>query len=268
VLDVLLLALQVITLILLFLFIWWVVRSARGDLVAGVRGPQPTRQAPEQDWDRGSQQWPAPAGPPGTGVTGEWHGEPDVPAAVADWAAPATAAGTAGFEWSDRPAVTPSQAAPIESVAASPPAADEKWEDTGRPSRADVSAPFPPAAPASSQQPSPPAPTGVSAAASHGPASAGAPRLLVESSPILQPGMEISLERSVGVGRSPDSDLVLDDPFVSSTHARIVRRDHARFVEDLGSTNGTFVNERAVTEARLTPETRLRIGETVFRYQE
>jgi len=234
VLDILLLALQVITLVLLFLFIWWVVRSARGDLTAGMSGPQPTRQTPAQDWDRGPQQWPAPAGPPGTGVAGEWHGEPDVPAAVADWAAPATVAGTADFAWSDRPAVTPSEAAPIESVAASPSAADESWDGAARASQADVSA----------------------------------PRLLVESSPVLQQGMEISLERSVGIGRSPGSDVVLDDPFVSSTHARIVRRDHARFVEDLGSTNGTFVNERAVTEAQLTPETRLRIGETVFRYQE
>lgn len=240
-LDILLLALQIITLILLFLFIWWVVRSARGDLIVGMRGPQPARQ----DWDHGPQQWPAPAAPPGTGVTGEWPGGPAAPAAVADWAAPAAGAATAGFEWSDRPAVTPSQVAPIESVAASP------------------------SAPPEAQESSAAAATGASdAAPPPGTATHSAPRLLVESSPILQQGLEIPLERSLGIGRSPGSDLMLDDPFVSSTHARIVRRDHVRFVEDLGSTNGTFVNERAVTEAQLTPETRLRIGETVFRYQE
>ena len=46
------------------------------------------------------------------------------------------------------------------------------------------------------------------------------------------------------IGRSPTSDLVLDDPFVSQTHARVVPRGQLHFVEDLGSTNGT-VRERA-----------------------
>ena len=48
------------------------------------------------------------------------------------------------------------------------------------------------------------------------------------------------------VGRRPECDLVLDDPHVSLTHARIRRSKGAILLEDLGSTNGTFVNEQHV----------------------
>jgi pSer/pThr/pTyr-binding forkhead associated (FHA) protein len=48
------------------------------------------------------------------------------------------------------------------------------------------------------------------------------------------------------VGRRPESDFVLSDPHVSLTHARITRSKGAILLEDLGSTNGTFVNEDPV----------------------
>ncbi len=94
------------------------------------------------------------------------------------------------------------------------------------------------------------------------------PRLVVEASPVLATGTEIRLEGWIMIGRSPTSDLVLDDPFVSQTHARVVPRGQLHFVEDLGSTNGTFVNGREVIEAQLMLDTELRIGETIFRYEE
>jgi len=47
-----------------------------------------------------------------------------------------------------------------------------------------------------------------------------------------------------------------------------VPRGQLHFVEDLGSTNGTFVNGREVVEAQLMLDTELRIGETIFRYEE
>ncbi len=94
------------------------------------------------------------------------------------------------------------------------------------------------------------------------------PRLVVEASPVMAAGTEIRLENWIMIGRSPASDLVLDDPFVSQTHARIVPRGQLHFVEDLGSTNGTFVNGREVVEAQLMLDTELRIGETIFRYEE
>lgn len=94
------------------------------------------------------------------------------------------------------------------------------------------------------------------------------PRLIVESSPIVPPGVVFPLEGWITVGRARSSDIVLDEQFVSSTHARLVPRGQFYYVEDLGSTNGTFVNEKQVTEAQLKLDTRLRIGETVFRYEE
>jgi hypothetical protein len=94
------------------------------------------------------------------------------------------------------------------------------------------------------------------------------PRLVVEASPVLAAGTEVKLEGWIMIGRSPSSDLVLDDPFVSQTHARVVPRGQLHFVEDLGSTNGTFVNGREVLEAQLLLDTEVRIGETIFRYEE
>jgi hypothetical protein len=94
------------------------------------------------------------------------------------------------------------------------------------------------------------------------------PRLIVESSPIVPQGVVFPLDGWITVGRASTSDIVLDEHFVSSTHARFVPRGQFYVVEDLGSTNGTFVNEKPVTEAQLRFESRVRIGETVFRYEE
>ncbi len=94
------------------------------------------------------------------------------------------------------------------------------------------------------------------------------PRLIVEESPIIPPGVVFPLEGWITVGRAANSDIVLDEQFVSSTHARMVLRGQFYYVEDLGSTNGTFVNEKQVTEAQLKLDSRLRIGETTFRYEE
>lgn len=94
------------------------------------------------------------------------------------------------------------------------------------------------------------------------------PRLVVEDSPIVPPGVVFPLEGWITVGRARTSDIVLDEQFVSSTHARLVPRGQFYYVEDLGSTNGTFVNEKQVTEAQLKLDSRLRIGETTFRYEE
>jgi pSer/pThr/pTyr-binding forkhead associated (FHA) protein len=54
-------------------------------------------------------------------------------------------------------------------------------------------------------------------------------------------------DEEIMVGRRPESDLVLRDPHVSLTHARVRRHKGAILLEDLGSTNGTFVNDHQVT---------------------
>jgi hypothetical protein len=100
------------------------------------------------------------------------------------------------------------------------------------------------------------------------PHSPAQPRLVVERSPLLDEGTELLLRDGLTLGRSESSDLPLDDPFVSTEHVRIARRGQYFYVEDVGSTNGTFVNEKQVREAQLGPNVRLRVGETVFRYEE
>jgi pSer/pThr/pTyr-binding forkhead associated (FHA) protein len=67
------------------------------------------------------------------------------------------------------------------------------------------------------------------------------------------------------IGRDDSCELRLDDTFVSQQHARIFARDTDWYVEDLGSTNGTFVNEqRLVAPAMLTPGDKIRVGTTVL----
>jgi len=73
----------------------------------------------------------------------------------------------------------------------------------------------------------------------------------------------------VRIGRGSNNEIVLRDFSVSRSHATIrLNADGTWTIEDLGSTNGTFVNDRAVTEAPLRLDARLRIGDTVFRYEE
>lgn len=95
----------------------------------------------------------------------------------------------------------------------------------------------------------------------------GAWALLVDSSPVLPPGSVITLypgERVV-IGRAPESDVVLNDTFVSSRHAAVAAGEDGLVLEDLGSTNGTLVGGRDV-EGRLFvgPGETVSIGDTVF----
>lgn len=63
---------------------------------------------------------------------------------------------------------------------------------------------------------------------------------------------EIALEKpSLSVGRKPDNDVVIDNPAVSGHHCKISQKGDTYFVEDLESTNGTFVNEKRVVKSGL-----------------
>ncbi len=62
------------------------------------------------------------------------------------------------------------------------------------------------------------------------------------------------------IGRSPHSDLFLDDVTVSRHHARIIRDDEGYLVEDLNSLNGTYVNRKRIERHRLTDGDELQIG--------
>ncbi len=91
--------------------------------------------------------------------------------------------------------------------------------------------------------------------------------LLVVHSPLLRLlGGEFSLARQLVIGRDSSSDLVLDVPDVSRRHACIHERRGRYFVEDLGSTNGTFVDERRITSSELASGSLLRVGSVVMKY--
>jgi DNA-binding NtrC family response regulator len=68
--------------------------------------------------------------------------------------------------------------------------------------------------------------------------------------------------RVVRIGKGPDNDLVLADPYASVTHCVVAMRESRFFVRDLHSTNGTWVDDRQVVEAELPVGATLRVGRT------
>jgi pSer/pThr/pTyr-binding forkhead associated (FHA) protein len=79
-------------------------------------------------------------------------------------------------------------------------------------------------------------------------------------------GTRISLDsRPILIGRADDSTLVLDDDYASTRHARIAMQGDEWYVEDLGSTNGTYLDRAKVTGPTRVPlGTPVRIGKTVI----
>jgi hypothetical protein len=95
------------------------------------------------------------------------------------------------------------------------------------------------------------------------------PRLEVVAAMGLDPGTEFELGHGAMMGRADGSDIPVDDPFASSVHARIFPREQFMYIEDMGSTNGTYLNGRRLRAAeRLKVGDTVRIGETEYRYQE
>jgi hypothetical protein len=96
---------------------------------------------------------------------------------------------------------------------------------------------------------------------------AAEPRLVVERAPGHQAGMEYDLGEGAVLGRGEQAEIRLEDPFASSRHARIVRQGGVMVLEDLGSTNGTYLNEEILGgPAPLHPGDRVRIGDSEFTY--
>ena len=76
------------------------------------------------------------------------------------------------------------------------------------------------------------------------------PERLVVSDPREWRGLEFPVADEMTVGRAAGCGVSLpDDTFVSQLHARVFRRDGDIFVEDLGSTNGTYINDKKVSSA-------------------
>lgn len=94
----------------------------------------------------------------------------------------------------------------------------------------------------------------------------GAPSKLVVTEGSLT-GTTVALQgQTISLGRAHDSTIVLDDDYASSRHARIYPdRDGQWIVEDLGSTNGTYLDRtRLTTPTPIQPGSPIRIGKTVI----
>ena len=89
-------------------------------------------------------------------------------------------------------------------------------------------------------------------------------RLVVVEGPLT--GTEVPLEGAqVTLGRAPDSTIVIDDDYASSRHARIYESEGAWVVEDLGSTNGTWLDRTRLTTPTVLPVgAPLRVGRTTL----
>ena len=95
-----------------------------------------------------------------------------------------------------------------------------------------------------------------------------AARLVVEGGGGLRAGDVFVVGGGITIGRAAGSEIQIEDTYASGRHARIFDRDGTVYVEDMNSTNGTYVNGRRVgVQERLQPDDRIRIGDTEFRYE-
>jgi FHA domain len=95
-----------------------------------------------------------------------------------------------------------------------------------------------------------------------------APRLVVERAPGHEAGMIYDLDGELVLGRGDRAEIRLEDPFASSRHALIYEQGNIVVIEDLQSTNGTYLNEELLQSARpLHPGDRVRIGDSEFEFE-
>jgi hypothetical protein len=84
----------------------------------------------------------------------------------------------------------------------------------------------------------------------------------------LEPGERFDLFGGISIGRSSDADVRIEDRYASGIHARVYSRGANYYVEDMNSTNGTFLNGgRLNGEAKLNDLDEVRIGNTEFRFE-
>jgi FHA domain len=94
------------------------------------------------------------------------------------------------------------------------------------------------------------------------------PRLVVERAPGHDAGMIYDLDGDIVLGRGDRAEIRLEDPFASARHARIYEQGNIMVIEDLHSTNGTYLNEELLPMPRpLHPGDRVRIGDSEFTFE-
>jgi FHA domain len=84
----------------------------------------------------------------------------------------------------------------------------------------------------------------------------------------LPPGERYDLFGGLSIGRSTDADVRIEDRFASAIHARLYSRGASYYVEDMNSTNGTFLNGAQLSgEAELSDLDEIKIGDTELRFE-
>ena len=95
-----------------------------------------------------------------------------------------------------------------------------------------------------------------------------APRLRVEKAPGLRSGAAYDLSEGAVLGRSDAADIRLEDSFASGSHARLAPHGDVVVLEDMGSTNGTYLNDEPLEGPQpLHPGDTIRIGDSVFTFE-
>lgn len=74
----------------------------------------------------------------------------------------------------------------------------------------------------------------------------------------------VSAGKDVIIGRDPNCQIVIDHPSVSSRHARVLQDDNGFQLKDLGSTNGTFVNEDKIIDTQLAHQDWILVGKHIL----
>ena len=92
-------------------------------------------------------------------------------------------------------------------------------------------------------------------------------QFVVHAGPLAGKGFPLSSD-TITFGRDPDNDIFWDDTQVSRHHAQLMRRGDELVLEDLGSTNGSFVNEVQVKRQRLKHGDIIRIGWINFKFHD
>jgi hypothetical protein len=96
----------------------------------------------------------------------------------------------------------------------------------------------------------------------------GSPRLRVETAAGLRDGVAYDLSDGATLGRGEQSDIQLEDSFASTSHARLVPQGDVVVLEDLGSTNGTYLNGEPLRGPQpLHAGDRIRIGDSEFTFE-